>query len=138
MSPSYGIEAIAGLIPIHLHLQKLSRRSQLKAHFLSSNHILRLLMDNISNIPNSTSHCHLHPSSLNSLTKQQCGLIKGLIIDMDNRFNEVFHSFNPLNPEFCLGNRVIDNFSDCFSFYLFAKSKIILPSFMFNNWISHH
>ena len=27
MSPSYSIEAIAGLIPIHLHLQKLSGRS---------------------------------------------------------------------------------------------------------------
>jgi len=28
-SPSYGIEAIAGLIPIKLHLQKLGGRSQL-------------------------------------------------------------------------------------------------------------
>jgi len=28
-SPSYGIEAIAGLVPIKLHLQKLGGRSQL-------------------------------------------------------------------------------------------------------------
>ena len=42
---------------------------------------------------------------------------------MDNRFNEVFHSFDPLNPEFRPGNRVIDNFPDHFSFHLFVKSK---------------
>jgi len=66
---SYGIKTIAGLIPIHLYLQKLSGRSQLRAHSLSSNHILRLLMDNVSNIPNSTSHPHPYPLSLNSLTK---------------------------------------------------------------------
>ena len=29
ISPSLGVEAIAGLIPINLHLQKLSSRSQL-------------------------------------------------------------------------------------------------------------
>jgi len=29
ISPSYGIEAIAGLVPIKLHLQKLGERSEL-------------------------------------------------------------------------------------------------------------
>jgi len=38
---------------------------------------------------------------------------------MDNRFNEVFSSFNPLNPEFWPGSRIIDNFS----FHLFSKSS---------------
>ena len=42
---------------------------------------------------------------------------------MDNRFNEVFSLFDPLNPEFHPGNRIIDNFSNCFSFHLFAKSS---------------
>ena len=60
---------------------------------------------------------------LNSLTKQQYGLIKGHIVNMDNRFNEVFPSFNPLNPEFRSGNRIIDNFSHCFSFHSFSKSS---------------
>ena len=68
-SPSYDIEVIIGLIPIYLYLQKLSGRSQLRAHSLSSNYILRLLMNNISNIPNFTSHSYLHLLSLNSLTK---------------------------------------------------------------------
>jgi len=60
---------------------------------------------------------------LNSLTKCQCSLIKRYIVDMDNRFNEVFLSFDPLNPEFRPGNRIIDNFSNHFSFHLFAKSS---------------
>jgi len=42
---------------------------------------------------------------------------------MDNRFNEVFPSFNPLNPEFWPGSRIIDNFSHCFSFHYFTKSS---------------
>jgi len=43
-SPSFSVEAIAGLIFINLHLQKLSGKSQLRAHSLSSNHILWSLM----------------------------------------------------------------------------------------------
>jgi len=39
-NPIFSVEAIARLIPIHLHLQKLSERSQLRAHSLPTNHIL--------------------------------------------------------------------------------------------------
>ena len=42
---------------------------------------------------------------------------------MDNRFSEVFPSFNSLYPEFSPGHRVINIFSSCFSFHLFNKSK---------------
>ena len=34
---------------------------------------------------------------------------------MDNRFNEVFSSFDPLNPEFAPGCKIIDSFSSHFS-----------------------
>ena len=44
-------------------------------------------------------------------------------MDIDNRFNKVFPSFAPLHPEFSLSFRVIDIFSDCFSFNLFSKQK---------------
>ena len=40
---------------------------------------------------------------------------------MENYFNEVFPFFNPLNLEFFPGNRIIDTFSNHFSFYLFNK-----------------
>jgi len=39
-SPLLGIEAIAGLIPIKLYLQKLGGRSQLQAYSLSPNHLI--------------------------------------------------------------------------------------------------
>ena len=40
---------------------------------------------------------------------------------MNNCFNEVFPSFDPLNLEFSSGNRIIDTFSNHFSFHLFNK-----------------
>ena len=42
---------------------------------------------------------------------------------MDNWFNEVFPLFDFLNPEFTSGIRIIDCFSNWFSFYLFSKSN---------------
>ena len=42
---------------------------------------------------------------------------------MDNRFNEVFPSFVSLHSEFSPGHRVIDIFSNHFSFHLFSKHK---------------
>ena len=70
--PSYSIEVIAGLIPIKLHLQKPSGRSQLHANKLPHNHLLHLLIN-----------LHINSSSnfksimLDSLTNQQWSLVKG-------------------------------------------------------------
>jgi len=44
-SPSYSIEALADLIPINLHLQKLGGQSQLQAYRLPSNHLICSLID---------------------------------------------------------------------------------------------
>jgi len=46
---------------------------------------------------------------------------------MDNRFNEVFSAFDPINPKLQPGNRVIDIFSNCFSFHTFSRKND--PSF---------
>ena len=40
---------------------------------------------------------------------------------MDNHFNEVFLSFDSLNPKFVPGVRIINTFSSHFSFYMFSK-----------------
>ena len=53
-----------------------------------------------------------YPLSLSLLTGCQHGLIKGHLVDMENQFNEVFPSFDSLNPEFKLGDRIIDCFSN--------------------------
>ena len=62
-SLSERIEAITGLIPIKLYLQKLGGRSQLRAISLPTNHIIQSLMDSSFSSPHNQ-----HPSSLNSFT----------------------------------------------------------------------
>jgi len=62
-SPSYSIEAIAGLVPIKLHLQKLRGRSQLRAYKLPPNHLVCSLIDLQINTPPS-----LKSVTLDSLT----------------------------------------------------------------------
>jgi len=42
---------------------------------------------------------------------------------MDNRYNKVFPSFDPLNTEFSPGSHIIDVFPSRFSFHSFVKSN---------------
>jgi len=62
-SSSFSIKTIIGLIPIKLHFQKLSSRSQLRAYSLPHNHILRSLLET-NQSPDIISHQLL----LNNLT----------------------------------------------------------------------
>ena len=48
-------------------------------------------------------------------------MIKGPVVDMDNRFNEVFPFFDSLNLELSPGCRIINSFSSYFLFYSFNK-----------------
>ena len=117
-SSLYGIEAIAGLISIKLHLQKLGGRSQLRAYKLPSNHLVcSLINSQIYTSPN------LKSVTLDLLTNQQCSLVKGHLVDMANRHNKCFSSFAPLDSEFSPGLRVIDYFSDRILFNVCDKDK---------------
>jgi len=119
MSPMAEIKAIASLIPIHLHLQKLNRQFLLQAHLLSYNHIISSILES----RDSSSH-ESHHLSVNKLIPRQCSIIKDSLVDIDNRFNKVFPSFSPFNYEFSLRNRLIDIFPNHFSFHsLNRKSK---------------
>ena len=70
----------------------------------------------------STSSTH-NVIPLNSLTNRQQSLIKGHLVNIANRFNKSFPSFFPLHSEFSPRCRIIDNFSDCFSFNVCNKEK---------------
>ena len=110
-----GIEALAGLIPVKSHLQKIAKRSQIHPFKLLKSHILNCLMDGSP---------HLHnPFKASSLTHYQETLTKGHLIDSKIKSHGIFPSFSPLDPEFTLGHRIIDNFSDCFSFNLVNKTE---------------
>ena len=119
-SSSYGIKAIAGLIPIKLHLQKLGGRSQLRVYKLPHNHLLQSLIKlNLNLSPNFKS------TASDLLTNWQCSLVKDHLVDMANRSHECFSSFSSLNSEFSPSSRIIDIFSDCSSFNVCDKSKDI-------------
>jgi len=82
--------------------------------------------------PKTSSLPELYSLSLSSLSKYQRELIKGPVVDMDNHFNEVFPSFNPLNPEFASGCKIIDNFS---SRFYSANTMTIISNYEFVNSI---
>ena len=113
-----GMEALAGIIPIRFHLHKIAKRSQIRLFKLPDNHILKNILNNSS--PQSKS-----PNSYNigSLTTRQKALTKGHLIDTSIKSHGIFPSFSPLDPEFFPGRRIIDNFSNRFSFNLVNKEK---------------
>ena len=116
--PLESIEAIAGIISIKFHFQKIAKRLQICSFKLSANHILRNLLDKSPSLPN-TSNSH----NIGLLTNCQRTLTKGHLIDTCNKAYGIFPSFSSLNPEFSPGHCIIDNFSDRFSFNLVNKKE---------------
>ena len=114
-SPTEELEAIAGLIPIKLYLQKLASRSQLRSAALPKNHIIKTLIEDVSTKP--------FPHLINTLTDRQKNSIKGHLIDSYNKLHRIFPSFSPLDSELNLGSRVIDIFQDQFTFNWANKAK---------------
>ena len=64
-----------------------------------------------------------YPSSLDSFTDCQRANIKGHLVDSHNRFHGTFPSFSSTHLELSPGLRIIDTFSDRFSFNLCNKEK---------------
>ena len=117
-SPSMSIKAIAGIILIKFHLQKITRRLEIHPFKLPSGHILRSLMDDSPPLSiTSNLHC------VGSLTNYQRNLTKGHLIDSYNKAYGIFPSFSPLNPEFSPSLRIINKFSNRFSFNLVNKKE---------------
>ena len=119
-----------------MHSQKLSGRLQLWAHSLSSNHILHSLIES-----NSNTISYQHSLLLNSLTQHQCELIKGHLVDMDNYFNEVFLSFDPLNPKISSCSELLIFSLVIFLFIYLVNAKIKISNHKSNNliiWLSIH
>ena len=117
-SPIEGMDAIAGIIPIKFHLQKLAKRSQMCSLKLPTNHIIKALIEDSPNplIPP-------NPHAVSSLRNWQKNIAKGHLIDSCNKAYGLFPSFSPLIWEFTPGFRLTDIFSDCFSFNLVNKKE---------------
>jgi len=117
-SPIKGIKALAGLIPIRFHLSKIAKRSLIRPFKLPDNHILKNLLNN--DPPQSKSN---NSHNIGSLTNCQRSLTKGHIVDSSIKSHGIFPSFSPLDPEFSPGHRIVDKFSNCFSFNLVNKRE---------------
>ena len=113
-----GIEAIAGIIPIKFHLQKIAKRSEICPLKLPLSHLLRSLMND-----SPSSSIMPNPHCIGSLTNRQRNLTKGHLIDFLNKALGIFPSFSPLNPEFSPGLCIMDEFSNRFCFNLVNKKE---------------
>ena len=86
-SPMEGIEALAGLIPIRFHLQKITKRSLIHSFKLPNNHILKNLL-NDDPPPNKSYNSH----NIGSLTNHQRSLTKGHLVDSNIKSHGIFLS----------------------------------------------
>ena len=112
-SLSLEIEAVIELLPIYLHLQKLSSKFQLKTHTLSPGHIIKLLLES-----KHTNDFSIYWASLERLMPRQQLLLKKPVVDANNRLNGIFPFFDSFSNEFSSGNRLIDIFTSCISLHL--------------------
>ena len=111
-SPTGGIEALAGLIPIHLHLKKLVKRSCLRAVTLPSQHALMSLLS-----ARNSKGASPHSQSL-ALTDAQSARLKSPLLDTEAALLNLTERFSPLDSEMHLGYRLLDDFPGHVSFYL--------------------
>ena len=85
---------------------------------LPPNHIICSLIDSPFNSPK-----RHHSVSLKSLTSCQRLNVKGHLVNSNNKVYGIFLFFSPLYLELSPGSRIIDNYSDCFSFNLSIRNK---------------
>jgi len=95
---------------------------------LPTNHALNSLLEN-----QHSKKMKPHQLSLENLTSKQQQKLKSSIVNFNNHLNSLFPSFNNLHKELSSGFQLVDNFSDCFSFYTVnCKEKEIKNAYICN------
>ena len=117
-SPSEGIEAIAGLIPITMHLCKLNGRHHLWYASIPPSHAINSLLDS-----QHTKGQLPHRVATSKLTTKQQANLKSPIKDTNKHLNGIRNCFNPLHPLFSPGSRIVDHFSSRISFHSSPSSS---------------
>ncbi|KXN81828.1 hypothetical protein AN958_03659 [Leucoagaricus sp. SymC.cos] len=118
-SPSGGVESLAGLIPIYLHLKKLTKQVALQYITLSKSHLIHTLLST-----HNAKGALPHPRSLDLLSEHNRATIQGPLVDADDSLMNVKEKFFPLHNANYPGSRLLDNFSDRFSFFDFNRSNL--------------
>ena len=106
------VEAIASLILIYYHLNKISRRYYLRIASLPKHHVINSLLDDYH-----LKKSKLYYLAMDYLIDKQCSKVKSLIADTNNCLNEVFPAFDKLYKELSSGFWLVDTFSDHISFH---------------------
>jgi hypothetical protein len=109
-SPTMAIKAIAGLMPIHLHLSKLAQRSSV---WLSTLHRTHALHNFLGIYPKRVPH----PLSSSSLTERQANKVSGPLIEAVKHQSAPNKALVPLPLEGVPGFRLLDRFLDRFHHY---------------------
>ena len=119
-SPAGGVQAIAGLIPIHLHIRKLAWRAMYRTATLSDTHPTRSLLG-----LEYRKEAVEHPLALNRLRRKERSKVKGGIPDIQADLPGLTESFAPCAPEARPGYRLLDLFPQCITFA--DRRDIVLP-----------
>ena len=87
---SWRVKAIASLIFIYLHLEKISRRHYLRMTSLPKQHVINLLLDD-----QYLKKAESYYLSIGNLTSKQQQKIKSSIVDTNSQLNEVLSYASP-------------------------------------------
>ncbi|CAA7261922.1 unnamed protein product [Cyclocybe aegerita] len=110
-SPTGGLEALAGLIPVHLMLKKLAARAVYHVATLSDTHPLRSMMGE-----RLLKRAAPHARSAALMTPAMQGKVKSTVMEVDERIHTLTESFEPFAPEARPGDRLLDCYADCLHF----------------------
>ncbi|CAA7263688.1 unnamed protein product [Cyclocybe aegerita] len=106
-SPTGGLEALAGLIPVHLMLKKLATRAVYRVATLSDTHPLHFMMGE-GLLKRAEPHAH----SAMLMTPAMQGKVKSTVMEVDKRVHTLTESFEPFAPEARPGDWLLDRYAD--------------------------
>jgi hypothetical protein len=114
-SPTGGVEALAGLIPIRLHLEKLSKRAVLRTATLSGTHPLRSLLDDEFRVA-----AQPHFGASRFLPEGRRRGVRDTITETGAFLSGLTEEFEPCAAEASPGSRLLDRFPDRVKWLPFA------------------
>ncbi|CAA7270636.1 unnamed protein product [Cyclocybe aegerita] len=106
-SPTGGLEALAGLIPIHLMLKKLATHAVYCVATLSDTHPLHSMMGERL-LKRAEPHAH----SATLITPAMRGKVKSTVMEVDERVHTLTESFELFAPKARPGDQLLDCFAD--------------------------
>ncbi|CAA7267347.1 unnamed protein product [Cyclocybe aegerita] len=106
-SPTGSLEALAGLIPVHLMLKKLATCAVYRVATLSDTHPLCSMMGE-----GLLKRAAPHARSAALMTPAMQGQVKSTVMEVDERVHTLTESFEPFAPKAHPGDRLLDHYAD--------------------------